>query len=119
MTATVALRKLVAEIVSARGSATADHIQLAFPHLTRRQIVNALCDARKEGHIHLAKKGRGPGHPGLWKPGGRTEAGIEPVRRVSSVFQLGNPLPESDWPKGWIGQVHRPLGEWNSTEEVV
>lgn len=130
----MSLRRIVTDMILERGTGTVDDLmpRLAGLGYTRDQAIKALHNAKSLGFLACdgAKPKRGvrpdemrPAIYGPPKPqAGKLFAQLVKKKEerifVSSVFQLGNPLPESDWPKGWIGQVHRPLGEWNSADEA-
>lgn len=133
----MSLRRIVVDMICERGCGTVDHLmpRLASLGFTRDQAIKALHNAKNLGYLwcegRAPKRGLKPTdtRPATYWPGKKRPDPMyaqliakrpEPDRvLVSSVFQLGSPLPESDWPKGWMGTTHRPLGSWHSEEERV
>ena len=119
----MSLRYLVTTAIKARGCGRLSDIKgpLIAHGFTEKQIRMALHNAKAVGYLWCDRKKRGE-DPVYWpgkkkvpvSPDEKRRASMPPL--VNSVFSLGSPR---DWPKGWIGQVHRPLGEWKSTEEIV
>lgn len=127
----MALREAVAEVVIQMGQGSVDDILPGFPGFTREQLVKALHNASRLGFIYCKGRKSRKGIPvgsncaatyypmpnaveRMQAAAKRNEKPRLPM--VSSVFELATPL--AVWPKGWTGQVHRPLGEWNSADEA-
>jgi thioesterase domain-containing protein len=105
--------RAVAEAVIAMGEATLDALKGVLPVcMSRRDLEKAVAAANAEGWIRVARKAK----PTVWKAG---HVPLVKPPKVASVFELGSPRAEGEWPKPWMGTVHRPLGGWNSEESTA
>lgn len=124
----MSLRKLVVEMIVERGCGTVDHLMPRLEPMgyTRYQATKALQNASNMGFLWCepaSKRDLRPDdkRPGVYWPGSKKADPFalvlkprkeEPRRpMVASVFELGSPRPESEWPMV-RGTPHRPLGEW-------
>lgn len=106
----------VAALIVDAGGGDINTIRAHFRHYSRRDLTKALQAANALGHIRVGRKGKGDNCPTWWLPG---YVPLVKPPKVASVFELGAPRPETAWPVGWMGTVHRPLGTWTEQEELA
>jgi hypothetical protein len=108
------LARAVADEVISAGMSTVQDLQPKFPRVAYMDLLKAAHNAHQSGFIRVAKRGRGKAHPTVWEAG---RVPVQPRLKVASVFELGNPKPETAWPKA-NGTVYRPLGGWSLESDV-
>lgn len=124
----MSLRQLVVDLITERGSGTVDDLMPRLSELgyTRKQVLNAMKEARKRGSLRcqLVRRQAYAGgqvytEPSIHWPGTGDQMFAQLVIKrakpkgplVSSVFDLANPKPESAWPST-EGTVYQLLGSW-------
>lgn len=124
------LTKTVAEMVQARGSATADDLLPDLPAYSREKVLNAMKNARSAGLIHCRlapRKGRvgvSGSDPAIHYPGACPKGMINgervaPTRPQNSVWELaaGREIIWAGLPQVVAGRRFCPLGGWDENEE--
>lgn len=115
------LLRLVSDLIEEEGCGTADtiHAKVAEHGYTRAQVLQALKNAKRVGKVITDGSGRGLGLATYYPPRSpmrhmvRTMTGEEPMPKVSSVFELGN--PKTTWPDPpAVRKINTPLGPWNT-----
>jgi hypothetical protein len=121
----VSMTALVARAVEDRGMATVDDLLPMFPHVTRKQLIAAIKNAKHVGYLRIVSLGTMKGgprhgnHPSTYAPGNKKPGKYPnqpPVERrvISSVFALAG---ESIFIPAGEGVRYSPLGEWNTAED--
>jgi hypothetical protein len=96
-----------------------------FPHVTRKQLIAAIKNAKQVGYLRIVSLGTMKGgprhgnHPSTYAPGNKKPGKYPnqpPVERrvISSVFALAG---ESIFIPVGEGVRYSPLGEWNTAED--
>lgn len=112
---------VVAEIKK-RGTATVEDLSPLFPEFSRKQINDALCNARDRKQLHTIVRGNAKAKRlSVWAPVPDAPADKRPrnldkrypLRPPSSVWDLAGEQPRLQWPPYAVGQKYAPLGGWN------
>jgi hypothetical protein len=112
----------VTEVVRHKGKATLTEVSEEFPDHDKKQIHDALSNARNRKLIKVIFRGNFNGRTeSVWaveveKP---SPMSMEKKRPVASVWQLGTPVIK-EWPPAFEGgRAFRPLGPWIDPEELA
>jgi hypothetical protein len=109
----------VSEAVIRRGTATLDDLQQDFPEVGRKQLHDALSNARDRKRLRIKAKGSArASRLSIWEPEPEPmpkPAQKEPLRPIPSVWSLGE---MAEWTGAWpplpAGRLVDQLGPWDA-----
>lgn len=106
----------IAEAVRRRGQATLSDVAPDFPEYTRKQVHDALSNARDRRLLKTVSRGSGRARiESVWAPDERMGEKVGASPRVPSVWDLASP-PAIVLSIG-EGRRYSPLGAWQETEQ--
>lgn len=114
----------VADYVTEKGMATLTDVSDQFPDRSKKQIHDALCNARCRRLLKVIMRGSFRGkRESVWAPevSPMTPPTIKPEKPkpVASVWELGSPM-HREWPPRFDGgRAFQLLGDWNAEEAAV
>jgi hypothetical protein len=119
----VSLTALVVQAIQQRGTATIEDLLPLFPEASRKQVHDALCNARDRKKIRMKVRGNAKAKRlGIWEPAPdavpdqrpRNLDKRYPLRPPASVWDLGAEQPRLQWPPIAAGRRFEPLGSWSA-----
>lgn len=116
----------VTEYVREKGKARLSEVAQAFPDHTKKQVHDALSNARCRKLLKVIFRGSFKGsRESIWAPDAkdptpRARAGQKPLGQpVASVWELGNPSINT-WPPKFDGaREFNLLGPWTDSEDLA
>jgi hypothetical protein len=113
----LSLTRLVVLAIEKRGQATIDDLQQEFPDVSRKKLHAALCSGRDSKRLRVKVRGNAQrGDASIWEVGTHIppEKRLKtlPQRRISSVWDLGQPAAVP-WPLEGVGRRFNLLGGWD------